>query len=130
MIFTIFHRRPLAVGIAAASLLAASAAAHHGWSWAEDEQTELAGTIVEIYIGPPHPTLEVETADDGVWTIELGNPRLTERSGFVEGSASAGDEIVVLGHRSLDADENRMKAVRITVEGQTYDIYPDRIQSS
>src|SRR5687767_9895552 len=66
MIFTISHRRPLTVGIAAASLLAASAAAHHGWSWAEDEQTELTGTILEIYIGPPHPTLEVETADDGV----------------------------------------------------------------
>jgi hypothetical protein len=117
------------LGFAASGLIASAALAHHGWSWAEDEQTELTGTIREIYIGPPHPALEVET-DDGMWTIELANPRATERAGFVEGSASAGDEVVVLGHRSLDANEKRMKAVRITVEGKQFDLYPDRIRSS
>lgn len=130
MIFTKSHRRSSVIGLAAAAFMAASAAAHHGWTWAQDEQTELTGTILEVYIGPPHPTLEVETSDDGTWTIELGNPRATERAGFVEGTASAGDEVVVLGHRSLDADEKRMKAVRITIDGQAYDIYPDRIESS
>ena len=61
--------------------------------------------------------------------VELGNPRQTERSGFVEGSAKAGDAIVVLGNRSLDPSEKRMKAVRITVAGKTYDIYPERIRA-
>ena len=62
-----------------------NAAAHHGWNWAEEEQTELEGTIREIYIGPPHPELRVEVGDGVMWRIELGNPRLTAASGFVEG---------------------------------------------
>ncbi|MDI7861361.1 DUF6152 family protein [Rhizobiaceae bacterium n13] len=102
--------------------------AHHGWSWAEAELSELNGTIRTISMAPPHPSLEVETASDGVWRIELGNPRQTQRSGFVEGSAKIGDQIVVLGNRSLDPNEKRMKAVRITVAGKVYDIYPERIR--
>ena len=115
---------------AAATMTAFAAFAHHGWTWAEEKQTELTGTIRTVMIAPPHPALEVETAADGVWKVELGNPRQTERSGFVEGSAKPGDEIVVLGNRSLDQNEKRMKAVRITVAGKVFDIYPDRIETN
>ncbi len=115
---------------AAATMTAFAAFAHHGWTWAEEKQTELTGTIRTVMIAPPHPALEVETASDGVWKVELGNPRQTERSGFVEGSAKPGDEIVVLGNRSLDQDEKRMKAVRITVAGKVFDIYPERIETN
>jgi hypothetical protein len=120
--------RTLLGGLAAAGLLATAAAAHHGWNWASEDQTELEGTIQEIYIGPPHPTLQVQGADGQMWTIELGNPRLTAASGFVEGVSAPGDPIVVLGHRSLDSADIRMKAVRITVDGDQYDIYPDLIE--
>lgn len=111
-------------------LFISGAYAHHGWSWAEADQVELSGMIREISMAPPHPTLQVETQNDGVWRVELGNPRLTQRSGFVEGVAKVGDPIVVLGNRSLDPNEKRMKAVRITVAGKVYDIYPDRIQTN
>jgi len=120
----------MAIGAVLALSLATGAAAHHGWTWAEGEQTELRGTIEKITMGGPHPTLNVATADDGVWLIELGNPRQTARSGFVEGSAKKGDAIVVLGNRSQKADEKRMKAVRITVADKRYDIYPERIQTN
>jgi hypothetical protein len=110
------------------ALLATDAAAHHGWSWAEADQIELAGTIREVAIAPPHPTLRVETAADGLWTVELGNPSQTQRAGFVEGVAKAGDPIVILGNRSADRGERRMKAVRVTVADKRYDIYPERIQ--
>ena len=109
------------------ALLASPAIAHHGWSWAEQEQMELTGTIVEVNMAPPHPSLEVE-ADDGTWRVELGNPRNTEKAGFVGDSASTGDTITAIGNRSRDESEKRMKAVQITVDGQTYDIYPERIQ--
>lgn len=121
-------RRGLA-GVVIAAVLATGAYAHHGWSWAEADQIELKGTIREISMAPPHPTLQVESATDGTWHVELGNPRQTERSGFIEGSAKTGDEVVVLGNRSLDPNEKRMKAVRITVAGKTYDIYPERIRA-
>lgn len=120
----------MAIGAILAVTLATGAAAHHGWSWAEGEQTELRGTIEKLTMGGPHPTLDVATASDGVWLVELGNPRQTERSGFVEGSAKKGDPVVVVGNRSLKADEKRMKAVRITVADKRYDIYPEGIQTN
>ena len=78
----------------AAALLSGMAFAHHGWSWAEDEQTELTGTIESISMSPPHPVLKVKAAD-GVWQVDLGNPGQTARSGFTGESASPGDPIVV-----------------------------------
>lgn len=120
--------RPAATTACLVALFAGAAMAHHGWSWAEAELSELDGTIETISMAPPHPSLEVATESDGVWRIELGNPRLTERSGFVEGAAKPGDPIVVLGNRSLEPGEKRMKAVRITVAGKRYDIYPERIR--
>lgn len=121
-------KRVLAGGALLTTAYISAAAAHHGWSWAEADQMELAGTIQDIYIGPPHPSLQVETAEDGVWTVELANPRQTEKSGFAEGSAQAGDKIVVIGNRAQNADEKRMKAVRITIDDRSYDLYPERIQ--
>jgi hypothetical protein len=121
-------RRTL-TGLALSAMGASGAAAHHGWSWAEGEQMTLTGTIREVYIGQPHPTLRVE-ADDGLWTVELGNPRQTARSGFAAESAAAGDRVVAIGNRAREQGERRMKAVRITVRGRTYDIYPNRIQAS
>lgn len=109
-----------------AGALAAGALAHHGWAWAEAEYIEVTGTIEDIYIGPPHPTLEVAT-DDGVWQVELGNPRQTANAGFVEGVAEVGDAVTALGNRTTEPDRLLMKAVRITVNGTTYDIYPHRI---
>jgi hypothetical protein len=99
---------------ASLGLVAGSALAHHGWSWAEEEQTELKGTIESISMSPPHPVLKVKT-EDGVWQVDLGNPNQTERSGFKADSAKAGDSIVVLGNRSLEKGKKHMKAVRITV---------------
>ncbi len=126
--------RPLNATLAVSAVIAVSAAtaafAHHGWSWAEQQQSELRGTIRTVTIAPPHPSLEVETTSDGLWKIELGNPRQTQRAGFVEGSAKPGDEVVILGNRSLDQSEKRMKAVRITVNGKVFDIYPERIRTN
>lgn len=112
--------------LAGATLIAGAAMAHHGWSWAEADQIDLTGTITAISFALPHPTLELETAE-GPWRIELGNPNQTQRSGFVEGVATVGDEVTVRGNRSLDPEEKRLKAVRVIVEGTNYDIYPSRI---
>ncbi|WP_113145836.1 DUF6152 family protein [Rhizobium sp. BK512] len=127
--FALSTKRALAAVLLSATV-ATGAAAHHGWSWAEADQIELRGTIQQISMGGPHPTLDVETVDDGVWRVELGNPRQTERAGFVEGVAKPGDQVTALGNRSQDRTEKRMKAVRITVGEKRYDIYPERIQTN
>lgn len=120
------NRRALLGGTALA-LVTRGASAHHGWGWAEGEQMELTGTIRQVTIAPPHPTLQVE-APDGLWTVELGNPSQTQRAGFVEGVASPGDRIVARGNRSMNRSERRMKAVRVTVGDRRFDIYPERIR--
>ena len=114
--------------LSVAVLLASAALAHHGWNWAEEEQIEMSGTILDVYIGPPHPRLQIETPDDGPWTVDLGNPRQTQAAGFVEGEAEEGDRVVVRGHRSKDSAEKLIKAVRITIDDRNYDFYPERIQ--
>ena len=125
MLKAISHRGVAAVILT--GLLVTGAYAHHGWSWAEADQIELKGTIREISMAPPHPTLQVESTADGMWRIELGNPRQTERSGFTAESAKQGDAITVLGNRNRDHERKHMKAVRITISGKNFDLYPERI---
>jgi hypothetical protein len=124
---TRFSRPSVLMAFAGALLITTGALAHHGWEWAEEKQTNLEGTIREIYIGPPHPQLKVETASDGVWTVDLANPRQTAASGFAEGSARPGNKIRIVGNRSAKKDQKLMKAVKITVEGKDFILYPERI---
>lgn len=117
-----------ACALFASCLFMASAAAHHGWEWADEEQMQLTGIVKSVSMIPPHPRLEVETPNDGVWRVELANPAQTKRAGFIEDSAKPGDAVDITGNRAKDHAEKRMKAVQITVGGKTYDIYPSRIE--
>jgi hypothetical protein len=113
----------LAAGLAAG--FAVPATAHHGWSWTESGFFQLEGTITDIFIGNPHATLDVDV-EGTIWRVELAPLGPTTAAGFVEGVASVGDEVTAIGNRSVDPNEMRMKAVRIIVNGTTYDVYPDR----
>lgn len=113
--------------VAVAAVLGAPAWAHHGWSWADGEKTTLEGTIREISMAPPHPLLRVEAKDGTLWQVDLGNPSQTQRSGFSGETAKPGDAVTVLGNRSREPGAAHMKAVRITIDGKNYDMYPERI---
>jgi len=127
---TIANRRLFTAGLSATMLLvAASAMAHHGWDWAEEKQSQIEGKIETISMAPPHPSLKVRTADGKTWQVDLGNPNQTARSGFTGDTAKAGDAITVLGNRNKDKAKLHMKAVRITLAGRNYDMYPERIQA-
>lgn len=116
--------------VAAAALApAASAVAHHGWSWAEGEQMQLEGTIDSISMSPPHPVLQVRDGSGVVWRVDLGNPNQTARSGFTAETARVGDPITVIGNRNKDPDQIHMKAVRIVLAGRNYDMYPERVRA-
>ena len=125
------RRRALQLGVAGTAVATSlPALAHHGWSWAVDEQSELRGIVKSVSMAPPHPSLHVTAADGKEWLVDLANPNQTERSGFTAASAKAGDAVVVLGNRSKDKSQLWMKAVRITVAGKTYDLYPERIKTN
>lgn len=127
-----FSRRLFTTSLFAATLaasaiaIAGSALAHHGWSWTDKGDFRLSGTITEIYIGNPHATLDVNVNGD-IWRVELAPPSRTIRAGFTEDVAKVGDDVIAIGERSADPQEKRMKAVRITIAGTNYDVYPDRI---
>ncbi|RJL05076.1 DUF6152 family protein [Paracoccus siganidrum] len=114
---------------AALTLSTVPAIAHHGWSWADGEQITLEGTIEDISMSPPHPTLQVRDAEGTVWQVDLGNPNQTARSGFTGETAQVGDPITVIGNRNQDHERAHMKAVRIVIDEQNYDMYPERIQA-
>jgi hypothetical protein len=118
----------LLVGLFAVAACAATVSAHHGWSWTQDAQTEMTGEILDIYIGPPHPRLQIRTAGEGEWQVDLGNPRQTADAGFSAGEAKVGDKVLVRGHRSAKTGERLVKAVRITVNQKQYLFYPDLLR--
>jgi hypothetical protein len=122
------HRSTFTLCVMAMTLMSMQAFAHHGWGWAEEEQSELRGTISEVSMAPPHPTLRVKAQDGRSWQVDLGNPNQTQRSGFTGDAAKAGDAITVLGNRTREPNKAHMKAVRITVGDKQYDMYPERIK--
>jgi hypothetical protein len=105
------------------------ALAHHGWAWADGEQITLQGTVESVSMAPPHPSLKVKVDGGGVWLVDLGNPSQTARSGFTGEQAKPGDAITVLGNRHKEHERLHIKAVRITVGGTNYDMYPERIRN-
>lgn len=131
MVTGILARRCAGKILAGAFLIATGGAAlaHHGWSWTEDGLFELKGVIAEIYIGNPHATLDVDVEGE-IWRVELAPPSRTIAAGFTEEVAKIGDEVTAVGNRSREATEKRIKAVRIVVNGQTYDVYSDRVPPS
>ncbi len=101
------------------------ALAHHGWSWTEDGNIELTGVITEARLGNPHGRLTVQVEDEQ-WLVEVGQPWRNERAGLTDQMLSPGSEITAIGQRSADADERRMKAERMVIDGKEYVLYPDR----
>ena len=82
------RRRALQLGVVGAvATTSLPALAHHGWNWAEDQQSELSGTVKSVSMAPPHPSLQVTASDGKQWLIDLANPNQTERSGFTAASA-------------------------------------------
>lgn len=126
---TIEFRRSILGAMTAAVLASGPALAHHGWAWADEEISEIEGEIQSIYLGNPHASLEV-LVDGEEWTVDLAPPRQTRNAGFTEEAAEVGDMVTVIGNRSRDPEERVIKAVRLVVGDETYDIYPERVPTN
>lgn len=122
-------RRTLLSGMAllTALAIAAPAAAHHGWRWTEDGRFELTGMIEASRLGNPHGVLTVD-ADGEKWTVEVGQPWRNDRAGLSDAMLAPGTELTVIGKRSADPGERRVKAERIVIGGNNHDLYPERLR--
>lgn len=62
-------------------------------------------------------------AHDGVnWTIELASRSRNARAGLTESQALPGDQVSVVGRRTAQFGENRIKATHVTIGDKTFDL--------
>ena len=115
------------VGILALALSPRPALAHHGWGGNLDEEFELTGTVVTgVSLAGPHATMKIRDAEGKVWDLTLAPPARTERAGLKEGTIPVGATVLIHGHRNRDANRFEVKTERVTWNGHTFDVYPDR----
>lgn len=115
----------LCFAVLAAFLAASAAQAHHGWAWATEEEFEITGVIQSARLGNPHGELTMDV-DGEDWIVEVGQPWRNDRVGLTEEMLSPGREITVHGHRSAKEGERLVKAERVVIDGENYDLYPGR----
>ncbi|KAA9008982.1 DUF6152 family protein [Histidinibacterium aquaticum] len=109
-----------------ALFVALPAAAHHGWRWTDGGKFELTGVVTHADLGNPHGVLTIE-AEDELWAVQVGQPWRNDRAGLTDGMMAPGTEMTILGERSSDPGELLMKAEAVTIDGQTYELYPERL---
>ena len=116
----------IGLGILALSLSALPASAHHGWAGNFDEEFELTGTVEKgVSLAGPHATMKVR-AEGQVWDLTLAPPARTEHAGLKEGIIPVGATVTIHGHRNRDAKRFEVKTERVTWNGRTFNVYPDR----
>jgi hypothetical protein len=118
------------MGLALAALivgavLAPAANAHHGWRWAENENSEITGTIKSVRLGNPHGEMTIVVSGEE-WTAEIGQPWRNEQAGLTPALLAEGTPVTVQGHRALDKSQKVIKAERVVIGGKSYNLYPDR----
>ncbi len=122
-------RRPLLfLSSLAIALLAFTlpSGAHHGWGGYQDQQFQLSGTVeTAVSLAGPHATMRIR-AEGKVWDVVLSPSPRTERGGLKEGMLPLGAKVTVSGHRHRDPNKLEIKTERVTWNGRTFNVYPDR----
>ena len=107
--------------------MGAGVGAHHGWSGNSEAQFELSGVVeTDVSLGGPHATMRVKDADGKVWDVTLAPGPRTERAGLKPGIIPVGAKVTVSGHRNRDAKRFEIKTERVTYNGRTFNVYPER----
>jgi hypothetical protein len=115
-----------ALGILALSISVVPAWAHHGWGGNSDEEFDLTGTVESpVSLAGPHATMKLKV-EGKIWDITLAPPARTEAAGLKEGVIPKGATVTVHGHRNRDANRLEMKTERVTWNGRTFNVYPNR----
>jgi hypothetical protein len=120
------NARLLSAVVSALALSALPAAAHHGWGGNGTSEFEIAGTVhTGVSLAGPHATMKIRVQGQ-VWDITLAPPARTGRAGLVEGVIPVGAPVTIHGHRNSDPKRFEVKTERVTWNGRTFNVYPDR----
>ena len=119
-------RRSVSMTLAAFVIAVLPAAAHHGWSGNGQEEFELTGTVEQaVSLAGPHATMKVR-AQGQVWEITLAPPARTQSAGLSEKVIPVGAQVTIHGHRNSDPKRFEVKTERVTWNGKTFNVYPNR----
>ena len=120
-------KRLLLVAAAVALLMPATALAHHGWAGYLDAEFEISGSVVTpVSLAGPHATMTIKGGDGHDWLLTLAPPPRTSAAGLKDGMLPVGAKVTAHGHRHRDNNRFEVKTERLTVDGKTYNVYPDR----
>lgn len=112
--------------LALLALCAVPLSAHHGWGGYANEEFELTGTLATpISLAGPHAVATIRV-DSQVWNVVLAPPAGTQRAGLREGMIPVGATVTVHGHRHRNPRTFEVKTERLTWNGRTFNVYPDR----
>ena len=111
----------------AVTLLPLSAVAHHGWAGNGDEEFEITGTVASaVSLVGPHATMKIKASDGQVWDLTLASAPQTKSAGLTETAIPVGSTVTVHGHRNRDPKKFEIKTERVTWNGKTFNVYPNR----
>jgi hypothetical protein len=121
-------KKLLLVAVGTAALIMPRAAlAHHGWGGYLDAEFEISGVVeMPVSLVGPHATMTIKGADGHQWLLTLAPPPRTSAAGLKDGMIVAGTKVTAHGHRHKDNSRYEVKTERLTVDGKTYNVYPDR----
>lgn len=101
--------------------------AHHGWSGYGDTDFQITGTVsTPVSTAGPHASLKIKAADGQIWNVVLAPPPRTEAAGLKEGIIPMGAQVTAHGHRHRDAKTLEIKTERLSWNGRTFNVYPNR----
>ena len=90
------------------------------------EELEKKGTNHSPHtLSGPHATMKIR-AEGQVWDLTLAPSTRTERAGLTEKVIPVGAKVTVHGHRNRDPKRFEIKTERVTWNGRTFNVYPDR----
>jgi hypothetical protein len=117
---------PSIVVALAVAAVAVPAFAHHGWAGNAEGHIELTGSVEQaLSLAGPHATMKLRV-DGQSWDLTLAPPPRTAQAGLKETTIPVGATVTIRGHRNLDPKRFEVKTERVTYEGKTYNVYPDR----
>ena len=119
-------RMPVLMVALTASLLAAPAFAHHGWSGQEEKVTDLTGTVTKgVSLAGPHGEMQIKVGND-LWDVTLAPPARTSAAGLKPGVIPVGATVTVRGNKSTEPGHREMKTILVIHGDKRYAVYPER----
>lgn len=123
-----YKRILLGLGAAGLALVVQQVSAHHGWGGQIREPFELSGTVhTGVSLSGPHATMQIEDQNGQIWDLTLAPPSRTQRAGLTEDVIPVGAQVSIVGNRNADMHRYEVKTMRVTYNGNNYDVYPGRL---